>query len=337
MKMGRGSAKPFLYLAWLCVFLLACVWFPSSAAWAQVEPTEEVVANLAEGRVIVCVAKDGIVLATVASQSERGSLPPVVVPVSSLRAGVLLGAVEWTRPDSGEAPVRLDGELQGLASAALNNSSQTNNLIAASDLEAIGVSVLERIRALAGEFHRKIDLRKDEPLVRLVLASYVPDYGPDVWTLDYPIRQDPLGNGYYLTRVLRPSYTQLYPPEKGQPRALIEVRYPPASRAMQAPELLDLLRGNDPRLAAIRASDEKVEKAVTRVVEGESYKSEAAADAEFLRAAIPAVAGPDAKMSMVNIDFANGYRWLVEPPAAERPPEAPREPGAPTLRRKPTS
>jgi hypothetical protein len=337
MKMGRRTSSCFLRASFSFVLLLVCLWLSVSAAGAQVEPTEEVAANLAEGRVIICVAKDGIVLATVASKSERGSVPPVVVPISALRAGVLLGAVDWTHPASGEASVRLDGELRNLASAALNNSSQTNNLVAASDLEAIGVSVLERIRALAGEFHGKIDLGENEPLIRLVLASYVPDYGPDVWTLDYSIRQDPLGNGYYQTRVLRPSYTQLYPPEKGQPHTFIEVQYPPASRVKQAPELLDLLRGNDPRLAAIRASDEKVEKSLDRVVEGESQKSDAAPDAEFLRAAIPAVAGQDAKMSMVNIDFQNGYQWLVEPPAAQRPPEAPREPGAPTLRRKPTS
>ena len=335
MKMGRRNANSFLHASFLVALLLIGLWFSVSPASAQVEPTEEVVTNLAEGRVIICVAKDGIVVATMASQSEAGSVAPVVIPIAALRAGVLLGAVEWIHPSTGKAPVRLDGELHGLAIAALNNSSAANNPFAASDLESIGVAVLERVRALAEQFHGKINLGENAPLIRLVLASYVPRYGPDVWTLDHPIHQESLGNGYYLTRVLRPRYTQLYPPEKGQPHTLIEVQYPPASRFKQGPELLDLLRGKDPRLAAIGASDEKVEKALALVVEGESQKSEAAADAEFLRAAIPAVAGPAAKMSMVNIDFENGYQWVVEPPAAERPPEAPHEPGAPTLHRKP--
>jgi hypothetical protein len=42
---------------------------------------------------------------------------------------------------------------------------------------------------------------------------------------------------------------------------------------------------------------------------------------------------------MALIDFDKGFRWLLEPPAAERPPAdtAPREPEAPTLRRKPSN
>ena len=42
---------------------------------------------------------------------------------------------------------------------------------------------------------------------------------------------------------------------------------------------------------------------------------------------------------MALIDFDKGFRWLIEPPAAERPPAdtTPREPDAPTLRRKPSN
>lgn len=336
MNTGPGTAKS-VPRAWVvCVLLLVCAWVPFAAASAQVQPTKERAANFSEGRVIICVAKDGIIMATVPSHADPKAIPPAIVPVAALRAGVLLGAVEWTHTGTGSEPVRLDAELRRMAAAALTrNAVLTNDPIAASDLEAIGVSVLEHIRPLAEEFHGKIGLAKNEPLVRLVLASYIPNYGPDVWTLDYPVRQEPLGNGYYQTRVLRPSYTQLYPPEKGQPHTLIEVDYPPEPRFRKGPELLDLLQANDSRLTSLRSSNEKVEKAVRQITDGESQKSDVASDAEFLRAAIPAVTGPGAKMSMVNIDFQNGYQWVVAPPAAERPQETPQEPGAPTLRRKP--
>lgn len=336
MNTGPRTAKSFLHTWFVSVLLLCCLWFPFTAASAQVQPTEERAANFAEGRVIICVAKDGIIMATLPSNTDPKAISPAVVPIAALRAGVLLGAVEWAHPGTVGEPVRLDAKLRQMTAPALaRNAALTNDPIAASDLEAIGVSVLEHLRPLAEEFHGKINLAKNEPLVRLVLASYVPDYGPDVWTLDYPVRQEPLGNGYYQTRILRPSYTQLYPPEKGRPHTLIEVDYPPEPRFRKGPELLDLLRANDPRLTPLRSANEKVGKAVRQIVDGESQKSDVATDAEFLRAAIPAVAGPGTKMSMVNVDFQNGYQWVVAPPPGERPQEAPQEPGAPTLRRKP--
>src|SRR5580693_2698656 len=135
-----------------------------------------------------------------------------------------------------------------------------------------------------------------------------------------------------LSSALRPSYNQLYPPEKGQPHTLVEVRYPPANRATAAPELLDLLRQNDPRLARIRTANEILAKSVAFVVGGESQKSMAASDAEFLRAALPAVAPPETKLTMGLIDFDRGFKWLIEAPEAAVPTPAdakPREPDAP--------
>jgi hypothetical protein len=333
----NGRSFPWLSFS---IILSVCIcvhpWFLSPPAFGQ-EVAQEVAASQAEGRVVICAAKDGIVAATVDTHDERGSRPPILLPLSPLRMGVLLGAVEWTTADTGDKPVRLDSELLRLAGAALNTDGKTKNENGASDIEAIGVALLERIRELAGHLHRKIDIGEDEPLLRLVLVGYVPNYGSEAWTLDYKIRQDDLGNDYWRTRVLRPSYTQLYPPEKGQPRTFLEVRFPIESRARQAPELIDLLRQNDPRLAKIRASSEPTTKSVDFVVGGQAEKSMATADADFLRAALAAVNPPDTKMSMAMVDFDRGFRWLIEP--AEPPPvdTTPREPDAPTLRRKPTN
>src|ERR1035437_3626974 len=101
--------------AFICVYL----WLLPAGAFAQQEAAQEVAVNLAEGRVVVCAAKDGIIVATVDAHSEPGSLPPVVLALSTLRAGVLLGAVEWVQPESSDKPIRLDSELSRLAGSAL--------------------------------------------------------------------------------------------------------------------------------------------------------------------------------------------------------------------------
>ena len=102
--------------------MCVCVhpWFLPPAAHAQANAAQEVAVNLAEGRVIVCAAKDGIIVATADTHSERGSHQPVVVALSALRAGVLLGAVEWIQPESSDKPIRLDSELERIAAGAVS-------------------------------------------------------------------------------------------------------------------------------------------------------------------------------------------------------------------------
>ena len=325
----------FLFLPILSVSICVYPWF-SPPAFAQEETTQEVAVNLAEGRVVICAAKDGIIVATIGEKGEPGSRPPAVTSVSALRAGVMLGAVEWVQPESSDKPIRLDTELPSIVAAVLNTSGRPNYSNASSDIEMIGVAALERIRQVAGLLHNKINMGQDEPLIRIVLAGYVPDYGPEAWTIDYHIAQDALGNDIWRTRVLRPSYNQLYPPEKGQPHTLVEVRYPPANRAKDAPELLDLLRQNDPRLTKVRAANEVLAKSVALVVDGQSQKSVAASDVDFLRGALPAVTPPETKLTMALVDYDKGFRYVLEPPVEDRAPKdaTPREPGAPTLRRK---
>jgi hypothetical protein len=178
-------------------------------------------------------------------------------------------------------------------------------------------------------------------LIRIVLAGYVRDYGPEAWTIDYHIRQDALGNDIWRTRVLRPSYNQIYPPEKGQPKTFMEVRFPPENRAKGDPELLDLLQQNDSRLTKFRAVNEIQAKSVTLAAEGQSQKADAVSVVNFLKAALPAITPAETKLTMAKVDYDAGFQWILQPPKAPAPPpsetpqeKTPEEPERPTLRRK---
>ena len=325
----------------LSVFISVHLWILSPSAFAQEAAEQEVAVNLAEGRVVICAAKDAIILAVMDAHGEAGSRPPAITILSADRMGVMMGAVEWVLPDSQDKPVRLDNEFKGLIAAALNGAGQKEDAFRASDIESVGIAVLERIRLLAGSLHHKINLGEDEPLIRIVLAGFVREYGPEAWTIDYHIRQDALGNGIWRTRVLRPTYNQLYPPEKGKPKTIMEVRYPPENRATAEPELLDLLQQNDSRLAKIRSANEVQAKSVTLAVDGQSQKSDATSLVNFLKAALPAISPPETNLSMAKVDYDAGFQWILAPPKAPAPPpgekpneKTPEEPERPTLRHK---
>src|SRR5258708_13382560 len=209
---------PFLQI--LSVFICVHLWYLPSEVRAQEDGAREVAADLAEGRVVVAAAKNEFVVATADAHSEPGWGQPVVATLSALRAGVLLGAVEWVQPESSDNPIRLDSELERIAAAALNTSGRPNSSNAATDIESIGVALLERVREVAGQLHHKIKIGEGEPLIRLVLVDYTPDYGPEAWTVDYHIRQDSLANDYWRHPVLGPRYNHLYPPHNGHPPTL---------------------------------------------------------------------------------------------------------------------
>jgi hypothetical protein len=333
------------FVLFLFVFICVHPWFLSPSAFAQESSDQEIAVNLAEGRVVICAGQDAIILAAMDAHGEAGSRPPSIEILSAERMAVILGAVEWVQPDSKDKPVRLDTEFKGLVAAALNNGGLKDNAFRTTDIESIGIAVLERVRVLAELLHHKITLGEDEPLIRIVLAGYVRDYGPEAWTIDYHIRQDALGNDIWRTRVLRPNYNQLYPPEKGKPKTFMEVRYPPENRASGDPELLDLLQQNDSRLAKIRAASVIQEKSVTLAVGGQSQKSDGASLANFLKAALPAITPPETKLIMAKVEYDGGFHWILEPPKAPAPPpgaapaatpsdKTPEEPERPTLRRK---
>ena len=70
------------------------------AQQVQDAPGEEVVANLAAGRVIIAVVKDAILIVTLENPVEPQTRVPTPVEINGRRAGIILGAVEWISPSS---------------------------------------------------------------------------------------------------------------------------------------------------------------------------------------------------------------------------------------------
>jgi hypothetical protein len=203
---------------------------------------DEIVANLAGGRVLIHVTRDGIVFGVIDHPLEAKSVPPRVAAIGASHIGILFGASEWQVPAEPK-PIRLDknvGELRASAQAYQPPDSGDP------DLEVIGTGFLEKLRPLVSQLHHKFDLKPDEPLFEIVLIGYAPkQYGPEVWLIDYGAEQENVGSRaeYWQTRLLRPRFTQLYPPEKHAAKTLFEVRFP---ENLQGVPLLGLLQASDP-------------------------------------------------------------------------------------------
>jgi hypothetical protein len=286
----------------------------------------------AAGRVVFCVTKDAILIAAVddGGAGATGSMParlPAIAPLGAGRVAVVMGATDWIRNET-DTPTLLDEEMASIARKAINSTATANPLDqTASDIEAIGVTVLEFIRPYVDDIHYKLDLAADEPLIEVLLAGYTEGYGPEIWDLRYRVQQRNLGNDYWDTRPMRPSYYQLYPPEKGQPRTFVETRYPETL----AP--LDLARAaqSDPAVTPIRSASPDIDEAVASILKGESNKAATRPTEDFLRLAIPAVAGAQAKLAVAVIDQLYKFQWVLEPDNAPAgPAETSTQPG--TLR-----
>ncbi len=315
----------------LWALLMASSPVPTRAA--KQEPQGEVVANLAAGHVLFCVTKTAIIVAATQETVEKGSREPAVLAVSNRRIGVLLGAVEWNTTAKGAKAVRLDAELPTVAANATRRTGdKTIDRSQPSDIEEIGVGMLETLRPLVDQIHHKLDLKPDESLTELLLADYVEDYGPEIWRLDFRVKQEDLGNDYWNTRVLRPAYTQLYPPEKGQPRTFVEVQYP---QTLSQPGLLERLVRHDPSVENMRNASPEFTKATTLVVTGLSEKADAMPIVDFMRAAMPVVSGSNGPLVMALLDGNRGFQWVLAPQEKLPAPTEtkPEEPGAPSLRR----
>ncbi len=288
----------------------------------------EIVANLATGHVVFCVTHDSIIVAATGGGGEVGSNGPAVLPVSSGRIGVLLGAVDWTAPGTGKT-TRFDSELPAVAANALRRPRQ-KAYQEPSEIEDIGVGVLELIRPVVDQIHHKLDLAPDEPLVELILADYVQDYGPEIWILQYRVRQENLGSDFWQTRIMRPAYIQLYPPEKGQPRTFIEADYP----ANIAPlNLAQHVEQSDAQFTRIANNSRESSEAMTAIANGNSTKARTSPVVDFMRAAIPLAGGKGNSLVMALLDMNRGFQWVL-PPQQPIPPGKTRqtEPDAPSLR-----
>jgi hypothetical protein len=307
------------------------------ASVPQVQETEgEIVANLAGGRVIVHVAKDDLVLfATIDHPIETGAPPPRILSLDTTHIGILLGASEWKEPAAPQA-IRLDRDYQAVGRRDPHYSDPSG---AEPDLETIGVTFLERLRPLTSQLHHKIEIKKDDPLFEIVIIGFGANkYGPEVWTVEYRIDQSEVGTreGYLQTRILRPRFEQLYPPEKKQPRFVVEARYPDN---IEAPTVMELIQSGDPRVAKLRSSDPKIDKAVELISKGQAQKADEAASTDFLRALLPLISDK-ATFTLGKMQEQGGFDWIVAP---EEPVEKTKNGGednrpadAPSLRKRPT-
>lgn len=294
---------------------------------------QEIIANLAAGKTVIWVARDAILVGTESRKVETGSLAPVVVPLDSGHVAILFGAVEWQQPGSTVAPIKLGAllaSLHGIAGKALPTFAVEKD--EASDIEVLGIGFLDTIRTVTSRIHHKLDLKPDEPLVEMILADFAPGYGPEVWRLSYRVKQTELRDDFWDTQALRPAFDQLYPPEKKDPKVLVEFDYPgggPPGHTMN-----DLLGQNDPRLRPIRAADPKVAEAAQKIVDGASNKADPQAASAFLKNALQATAPQDSQLSLAVLYDDDRFEWVIEPP--EQPTSSPkRDSDAPSLRRPP--
>jgi hypothetical protein len=321
-------------LTLLCVALLAVSFAGANLIAQEQDHSEdmegEMVANLAAGRVVIAVVRDGMVIASLENKIEPATRVPPIIPLGSRRAGILLGAVDWATPTAGLELARLSVELPQLRRESMPAGPRLRpgGTEVTSEVEMVGLGLLERLRAIVEHLHGKLDVAPEEPVLELILASDDPDYGSEVWLLEYAVTQEPARGDYWQTLVKRPSYHRLWPPEKGQPRTLVEVRYPPENNE---PTLQDALKRNDGSLEKIRAGDPALAAVATAFEKGESQKCSLADATQFLRSAFAALAPPNTGEAVAVISDKTGFEWILEPPKEKE--KKPRPPGAPTLQK----
>jgi hypothetical protein len=318
----------------LCLFFVAClILMPAQISPAQDrERGDEIVANLAGGRVIVHVARDKIVFAAIDQPVEPSSIPPRVLSIDSSHIGVLLGASEWRSP-ADPKPVRLDKDFPNVPSKNPNYAINADEI--APDLDVIGVAFLERLRPLVAQLHHKIEFKPDEAIFEVVIIGFAPDdYGPEVWTLEYRIQQEEIATrgDFWQTRLLRPRFTQLYPPEKHAPKTLVEVRYP---ETIQGPTLQQLIQGNDPELYDLSRGEPKFSKVMENIDHGQANKAVPEDATDFMRAALPLIS--EKAKFILGTMTERGFDWIVPPdePVEKAKQDKNQPPEAPSLRKKP--
>jgi len=315
----------------VAVPLLALIPLIPAAAAQELNRGGEIVANLAGGRVIVHVAKDEIIFAGIDHPIEANSIPPRVLSIDSGHIGVLLGASEW-RHTADPVPVRLDRDFARLGGTSPYYSSNPDEI--APDLDTMGVAFLERLRPLVSQLQHRIDFPADEPLFEVVVIGYLHDYGPEVWTIEYRIQQEEIATrgDFWQTRLLRPRFTQLYPPEKHEPKTLVEVRYP---SNMEGPTLLQLIQGNYPDFDDLAKGQPRFLKVLEDIDHGQANKAAPQDSSDFLRAAVPIIAGKS--KYFIGTMTERGFDWVVPPdePVEKAKEDKNRPPEAPSLRRKP--
>ncbi len=283
---------------------------------------------------IVHVSRELISFAVIDHPVEINSHTPRVMSLDGTHVGVLFGAAEW-EVASDPKPVRLDHNFERVSKQDPRYRSISDE--AEPDLESIGVGFLERLRPLVSQLHNKLNVSPDEAIFELIIIGYAQDYGPEVWQVDYHIEQEDVatrGTGYWQTRIMRPRFTQLYPPEgKKSPRRLIETRYP---ADLEGPDLNAWIVRDEPHIAKLRAADPRFAKVLTNIENGQAQKAVDADATDLLRAMVPLI-GSDAHFVLGKISEQQGFDWVVPPiePIEKAVPDKDQPPEAPTLRHKP--
>ncbi len=314
----------------LVVLLLAVGTCALAPALAQ-DREDEIVANLAGGRVIVHVAREVIIFAAIDYPVEPNSIPPRVVGVDSTHIAVLFGASEWRIP-ADPKPIRLDRSFQRVGAHERRDEPGTGE--AEPDLELIGTAFLEKLRPLVGQLHHKVDFSPDEPLFQMVIVGYAPEnYGPEIWVVEYHMEQQQVatrGEEYWQTRLQRPHFTQLYPPEKHAPHTLVESCYP---ANLRGPTLREMIQGNDPLITPL-AREPRFEKVLENLRGGSAQKAAPIDSVDYLRAVVPLIAG-NSSYVIGTMSEQHGLDWVVPPsePIEKAEEDKNRPPDAPTLRR----
>jgi hypothetical protein len=98
--------------------------------------------------------------------------------------------------------------------------------------------------------------------------------------------------------------------------------------------MLQRLQQEDPQLVNIGRSDPRLSLVAQKLLSGESQKLFGTDTATFIRAALPEVAEPNAKLTLGVMYEEKGLDWLLAPPPLRQEDDKSRPPGAPTLRKK---
>lgn len=295
---------------------------------SPIDQPNEVVADLAAGRVYIVIAKNGIVVGAAGVAAEPGSIAPPIVEMGERKLGVLMGAVIWKDPDSGQQLAALGEELarlRPLTGKATPQLSRESTEGVATDIETTGLGVFERLRGLAAMLHGPLPQDAKQMVLRVILADYVENYGPEVWELDYSLTQEEVqaGSGYLETKTARPRYTQLWPPEKGQPHSILALSYPAQESGNE--EIANLIHA-----AEETGQDASAIAAVRQAIQGGDTRGLDANDAAtFLKAALIHSAGQNGNYAIAAIGETTGFAWIVKPAKPESGKTRPA--GAPTL------
>jgi len=333
---SRRRGISFIAVAVLSASSLVFILFCSPNATAQQRqdvPGDEIIANLAAGRVIIAVVKDAILIATIENPIEPQTRLPAPVELNSRRVGIFLGAVEWISPSSQVEFARLDKDLphlHGQVASIAPHLQQAQPTAEAADIDSIGHGVSERLNEIARNLHGRIDLPANEPVAVLILADYMEGYGPEIWQLSFTLRQSMQREDYFDTHVSLPQYVQSWPPEKGQPHTFVEFHYPPED---VVPSLIDLIRNKDAGIEKLCSSDAKMRNVRDHFLQGESIKVPAVDAIQFLRAAIGIIASPNSRQTIATISVESGFQWILQPAPEPKNPrlEKERPEGAPSL------